>query len=111
MVVEATTVADRASGVAKQASHASRARAGRSRQRESKWAGSTRRCTRTALVTAPFSVWHDPGSRLVQRAASGYFPLRAAGSTNASAAALLRRYDRVMQDATAHHQYMPSGQQ
>jgi hypothetical protein len=27
---------------------------GRSRQRQSKWAGSTRRCTRTALVTAPF---------------------------------------------------------
>src|SRR5260370_20298636 len=36
------------------ATHASRARAGRSRQRQSKWAGSTRRCTRTALVTAPF---------------------------------------------------------
>jgi len=44
------------------ASHASRARAGRSRQRQSKWADSTRRCTRTALVTPPFSVWHDPGS-------------------------------------------------
>src|SRR5207237_9231329 len=42
--------------------HASRARAGRSRQRQSKWADSTRRCTRTALVTPPFSVWHDPGS-------------------------------------------------
>ena len=39
----------------------------------------TRRCTRTALVTAPFSVWHDPGSRLVQRAAMWLFPLRAAG--------------------------------
>jgi hypothetical protein len=43
------------------ASHASRARAGRSRQRQSKWAGSTRRCTRTALVTAPFPIGHDPG--------------------------------------------------
>jgi hypothetical protein len=29
--------------------------------RQSKWAGSTRRCTRTALVTAPSSVWHHPG--------------------------------------------------
>jgi hypothetical protein len=43
-----------ASGSRARASHASRARAGRSRQRQSKWAGSTRRCTRTALVTAPF---------------------------------------------------------
>ena len=43
-----------ASGSRATASHASRARAGRSRQRQSKWAGSTRRCTRTALVTAPF---------------------------------------------------------
>src|SRR5258705_13490057 len=43
-----------ASGSRAMASHASRARAGRSRQRQSKWAGSTRRCTRTALVTAPF---------------------------------------------------------
>ena len=42
------------SGSRARASHASRARAGRSRQRQSKWAGSTRRCTRTALVTAPF---------------------------------------------------------
>jgi hypothetical protein len=38
------------------ASHASRARTGRSRQRQSKWAGSTRRCTGTALATAPFSL-------------------------------------------------------
>ena len=43
-----------ASGSRARASHASRARAGRSRQCQSKWAGSTRRCTRTALVTAPF---------------------------------------------------------
>src|SRR5580692_10876977 len=43
-----------ASGSRARASHASRARAGRSRERQSKWAGSTRRCTRTALVTAPF---------------------------------------------------------
>jgi hypothetical protein len=43
-----------ASGSRARASHASRASAGRSRQRQSKWAGSTRRCTRTALVTAPF---------------------------------------------------------
>ena len=35
-------------------SHASRARAGRSRERQSKWGGSTRWCTKTALVTAPF---------------------------------------------------------
>jgi hypothetical protein len=41
------------------ASHASRARAGRSRARQSKWAGSTRRCTRTALATAPFLFGHD----------------------------------------------------
>jgi hypothetical protein len=41
-----------ARGSRARASHASRARAGR--QRQSKWAGSTRRCTRTALVTAPF---------------------------------------------------------
>jgi hypothetical protein len=41
-----------ASGSRARASHASSARAGRSRQRQSKWAGSTRRCTRTALVTA-----------------------------------------------------------
>src|SRR3984893_12664145 len=40
--------------LATRASHSSRARAGRSHQRQSKWAGSTRRCTRTALVTAPF---------------------------------------------------------
>jgi hypothetical protein len=33
--------------------------------RQSKWAGSTRRCTRTALVTAPFSVWHQASSHLV----------------------------------------------
>jgi len=45
-----------ASGSRARASHASRARAGRSRQRQSKWAGSTRRCTRTALVTAPFLI-------------------------------------------------------
>jgi hypothetical protein len=45
-----------ANGSRARASHASRARAGRSRQRESKWAGSTRRCTRTALVTAPFGI-------------------------------------------------------
>jgi hypothetical protein len=32
------------------ASHASRARAGRPRARQSKWADSTRRCTRTALA-------------------------------------------------------------
>jgi hypothetical protein len=51
----------RASGSRARASHASRARAGRSRQRQSKWAGSTCRCTTTALVTAPFSVWHHPG--------------------------------------------------
>jgi hypothetical protein len=38
----------------KQASHASSARAGRSRERQSKWGGSTRWCTKTALVTAPF---------------------------------------------------------
>ena len=50
-----------ARGSRARASHASRARAGRSRQRQSKWAGSTCRCTRTALVTAPFSVWHHPG--------------------------------------------------
>jgi len=43
-----------ANGSRARASHASRARAGRSRQRQSKWAGSARRCTRTALVTAPF---------------------------------------------------------
>jgi hypothetical protein len=43
-----------ATGSRARASHASRARAGRSRQCQSKWAGSTRRCTRTALVTAPF---------------------------------------------------------
>jgi hypothetical protein len=43
-----------ANGSRARASHASRARAGRSRQRQSKWTGSTRRCTRTALVTAPF---------------------------------------------------------
>jgi hypothetical protein len=43
-----------ANGPRTRASHTSRARAGRSRQRQSKWAGSTRRCTRTALVTAPF---------------------------------------------------------
>jgi hypothetical protein len=42
------------SGSRARASHASRARAGRSRERQSKWAGSTCRCTRTALVTAPF---------------------------------------------------------
>jgi hypothetical protein len=36
------------------ASYASRARAGRSRQCQSKWAGSRVWCTRTALVTAPF---------------------------------------------------------
>ena len=42
------------SGSRVRASHASRARAGRSRQRQSKWADSTCRCTRTALVTAPF---------------------------------------------------------
>ena len=29
---------------------------GAGRQRQSKWAGSTRRCTRTALVTAPFAM-------------------------------------------------------
>jgi hypothetical protein len=51
-----------ASGSRARASHASSARAGRSRQRQSKWAGSTRRCTRTALVTAPFPIGHDPGS-------------------------------------------------
>jgi hypothetical protein len=45
-----------AGGSRTRASHASRARAGRSRQRQSKWAGSTRRCTRTALVTAPFLI-------------------------------------------------------
>jgi hypothetical protein len=50
-----------ASGSRARASHASRARAGRSRQRQSKWAGSTRRCTRTALVTAPFSIWAPLG--------------------------------------------------
>ena len=61
-----------ASGSRARASHASRARAGRSRQRQSKWAGSTRRCTRTALVTAPFSVWHHPG---LQRAPMWLFPL------------------------------------
>ena len=44
------------------ASHASRARTGRSRQRQSKWAGSTRRCTKTALVTAPFPIRHDPAA-------------------------------------------------
>src|SRR5712671_4317492 len=40
-----------------------RARAGRSRQRQSKWAGSTRRCTRTALVTAPFPIGHPAAAR------------------------------------------------
>jgi hypothetical protein len=45
-----------ANGSRARASHASRARAGRSRQCQSKWAGSTRRCTRTALVTAPFLI-------------------------------------------------------
>ena len=57
-----------ASGSRARASHASRARAGRSRQRQSKWAGSTRRCTRTALVTAPFPIGH------VQRAAPVVVP-------------------------------------
>jgi hypothetical protein len=61
-----------ASGSRARASHASRARAGRSRQRQSKWAGSTRRCTRTALATAPFSVWHHPG---LQRSPMWLFPL------------------------------------
>ncbi len=54
------------------ASHASRARAGRSRQRQSKWADSTRRCTRTALVTAPFHIGHDPAAA---RAPMWLFPL------------------------------------
>jgi len=64
-----------ASGSRARASHASRARAGRSRQRQSKWAGSTCRCTRTALVTAPFLFGHHSG---LQRASPcGYllFPL------------------------------------
>jgi hypothetical protein len=59
-----------ASGSRAKASHASRARAGRSRQRQSKWAGSTRRCTRTALVTAPFGT--IPG---LQRVPMRLFPL------------------------------------
>jgi hypothetical protein len=54
-------------------SYASRARAGRSRQRQSKWAGSTRRCTRTALVTAPFGTIpaFSPQSGYSARAAAG----------------------------------------
>jgi hypothetical protein len=56
-----------ASGSRARASHASRARAGRSRQRQSKWAGSTRRCTRTALLPAPFLI--------LQRAPMWLFPL------------------------------------
>jgi len=65
-----------ASGSRAKASHASRARAGRSRQRQSKWAGSTRRCTRTALVTAPFSVWRHPS---LQLAPMWLFPLGLSG--------------------------------
>ena len=41
-----------------QASHTSSARAGRTRQSQSKWAGPRVVCTRTALVTAPFLVCH-----------------------------------------------------
>ena len=41
-----------------QASHTSSARAGRSRQSQSKWAGPRVVRTRTALVTAPFLVCH-----------------------------------------------------
>jgi hypothetical protein len=58
-----------ASGSRAKASHASRARAGRSRQRQSKWAGSTRKCTRTALVTVPFLFGTIRPSRPVARRA------------------------------------------
>jgi hypothetical protein len=79
------------SGSRVRASHASSARAGRSRQRQSKWAGSTRRCTRTALVTAPFLFRHDPGSSAFSaRAHFGYF--RSGRRLRASTASLLRRY-------------------
>src|SRR6266403_3606017 len=60
-----------ASGSRAMASHASRARAGRSRQRQSKWAGSTRRCTRAALVTAPFPIGNDPAAPRSARIALG----------------------------------------
>src|SRR5260370_39772593 len=46
-----------ASGSRARASHASRARAGRSRQRQSKWAGSTRRCTQNGAGNSAVSVW------------------------------------------------------
>jgi hypothetical protein len=62
-------------------SHTSRARAGRSRQRQSKRAGSTGRCTRTALVTAPFSIWHHIPD--LHRAPMWLFPLGLPKSTSA----------------------------
>ncbi len=50
---------------------ASRARAVRSRQCQSKWAGSRVWCTRTALVTAPFPIGHDPAAARSARIALG----------------------------------------
>ena len=79
-------------------SHASRASAGRSRQCQSKWAGSTRRCTRTALVTAPFSVWsvrHHPGSECACRGKAPRFQrlqLPHAGALAAKATRFLLRW-------------------
>jgi len=65
-----------ANGSRAMASHASRARAGRSRQRQSKWADSTRRCTRNGAGNgAVFCLVTIPAAARSARAPMWLFPL------------------------------------